>query len=251
MSLPNKYGFEKPKEDKMPDAGTAEKKKPSYRRLMIRSYLGFFALMVTAFIFAGRIDYWQGWLYFAVFWGFTFAFSFLFAGKQDLVFERVKPGPGVKWWDKIFFVIYVPLSFLQIFVGVLDAGRYHFSPQLPIYIYIISLALVVGSYTFTLWAMWVNNFFSSRVRIQTDRGQYVITEGPYHYIRHPGYAGALILLPASALLLGSLYALIPALFGDLLMIVRTYLEDRTLQKELPGYADYAQKTRYLLIPGIW
>jgi len=235
----------------MTDTKIDQKKKPSYRKIMFRSFISFIVMMVIVFVLAGRLDYWQGWLYFAVFWAFGVGFAILFKGKQDLVFERVKPGPGVKWWDKIFFAIFVPLSTSLSFIGAIDAGRYHWSPNFPFFVYVIALALVIGSYGFILWAMWVNNFFSSKVRIQTDRGQYVITEGPYHYIRHPGYVGSLVLLPASALLVGSLYALVPALIADLLMIIRTYLEDKTLQKELPGYLDYTRKTRYRLIPGIW
>jgi protein-S-isoprenylcysteine O-methyltransferase Ste14 len=107
------------------------------------------------------------------------------------------------------------------------------------------------SYSFILWAMWTNRFFSSHVRIQTDRGHYVVTDGPYRFVRHPGYAGAIVWVPATALLLGSLYALIPAAITIVLIIIRTYLEDVTLQKELPGYADYARKTRFRLVPRIW
>jgi protein-S-isoprenylcysteine O-methyltransferase Ste14 len=179
------------------------------------------------------------------------AFSIAFSDKKDLIQERVKPGPGVKWWDKIFFAIYVPTAFSITFLAALDAGRFHWSPELPVFIYVPALVLTLLSSYLVYWAMWTNKFFSSRVRIQTDRGHYVITEGPYRYVRHPGYVGAIVLLAAWALLLGSLYALIPAAICNLIIIIRTYLEDATLKKELPGYADYAQKTKFRLIPGIW
>ena len=111
--------------------------------------------------------------------------------------------------------------------------------------------LILLGYSIVYWAMWTNDFFSSRVRIQTDRGQYVVTNGPYRFVRHPGYVGAIIFLPASALLLGSIYALIPVAIDIFLLIIRTYLEDLTLQKELPGYTDYVKKVRFRLIPCIW
>jgi protein-S-isoprenylcysteine O-methyltransferase Ste14 len=107
------------------------------------------------------------------------------------------------------------------------------------------------SYFFILWAMWTNNFFSSRVRIQTDRGQYVVQEGPYSFVRHPGYLGVLFWQPSIPLSLGSLWGLIPACLAVISIIIRTYLEDRMLQKELPGYSDYTRKVRYRLIRGIW
>jgi protein-S-isoprenylcysteine O-methyltransferase Ste14 len=235
----------------MQEANPDIKKKPSYLRIMIRAYVSIIFMMITVFILAGRLDYWQGWLVFATYLALMIVFSVAFARKKDLIQERVKPGPCVKWWDKIFFALYVPFSFSISFVAALDAGRFHWSPQLPLVVYPLMLALTLLSYCLIYWAMWTNEFFSSRVRIQTDRGHYVITEGPYRFIRHPGYAGAIILLPAMGLLLGSVYSLIPAAIAIVLIVIRTYLEDTMLQKELPGYADYTRKTRFRLVPGIW
>jgi protein-S-isoprenylcysteine O-methyltransferase Ste14 len=97
----------------------------------------------------------------------------------------------------------------------------------------------------------VNRFFSGTVRIQTERGHHVVTDGPYRFVRHPGYAGALLGFVLIPLLLDSVWAFIPAVLLIAITFVRTALEDATLQKELPGYAEYAQTTRYRLIPGIW
>ncbi|HUV75978.1 MAG TPA: isoprenylcysteine carboxylmethyltransferase family protein [Dehalococcoidales bacterium] len=99
--------------------------------------------------------------------------------------------------------------------------------------------------------MWVNRFFSSVVRIQKDRGQEVVQNGPYHSVRHPGYVGGILMAISTSLVLGSLWALIPAGVIFILLVIRTYLEDTTLQKELTGYADYAKKVRFRLLPGIW
>lgn len=102
-----------------------------------------------------------------------------------------------------------------------------------------------------LWAKWANRFFSSVVRIQTDRGQTVCKDGPYRFVRHPGYVGGLLFGMATPLALGSFWALIPAAVGAMLLIVRTYLEDRTLQEELPGYLEYTKEVRHRLLPRIW
>jgi protein-S-isoprenylcysteine O-methyltransferase Ste14 len=99
--------------------------------------------------------------------------------------------------------------------------------------------------------MWTNRFFSSTVRIQTDRGHEVVEGGPYRFMRHPGYVGAILLVTSISLVLGSLWALIPAGVVAVLLIIRTCLEDITLQRELTGYADYARRVRFRLVPGIW
>jgi protein-S-isoprenylcysteine O-methyltransferase Ste14 len=218
---------------------------------MIRSFISIIAIGVAIFALAGRLDYWQGWLFFSTFLILMTAFGVFCVKKPDLIQERVRPGPGVKWWDKIFLAIHVPLSFSVSLLAALDAGRFHWSPQLPIVLYPVMFVLILTGYYIIYRAMWTNNFFSSRVRIQTDRGHYVVTEGPYRYVRHPGYVGVIIFTLASALLLGSLYALIPAAIDIFLLIIRTYLEDLTLQKELHGYTDYTKQVRFRLIPCIW
>ena len=218
---------------------------------MIRAYLTVFLTSVCIFFLAGRLNYWQGWLFSATYVVFLVIVSVTFADKKDLIQERVKPGPGTKWWDKIFFALYIPLAISIIIVAALDAGRFRWSGNLSIPLYIISYTILFLSYFAFLWAMYVNKFFSSRVRIQTDRGHYVIQNGPYRFVRHPGYAAAVLLLPCFSLALGSLWALIPAGLIEILLIIRTYLEDEMLKKELPGYADYAQRVRFRLIPHIW
>lgn len=94
-------------------------------------------------------------------------------------------------------------------------------------------------------------FFSKVVRIQEDRGQRVVTRGPYRFVRHPGYVGTIIFELATAIMLGSLWAFIPGVLGASLTAVRTYLEGQTLQEELDGYEEYARHVSHLLLPGIW
>ena len=103
----------------------------------------------------------------------------------------------------------------------------------------------------TTWAESVNRFFEPTVRIQTDRGHRVIDTGPYAIVRHPGYLAAWFFFLGIPLSLGSLWAIIPAIFSCVILVVRTILEDRTLQNELPGYKEYAKRVRYRLLPGIW
>ena len=175
----------------------------------------------------------------------------MFINKTDLARERLKPGPGTKWWDKIFWVFYAPMFFAVFILASLDAGRFRWTAQLPLSVYIIGYIVYLLSQYITLWSMWVNKFFSTTVRIQTDRGQEVVQNGPYRFIRHPGYVGGILLAISSSLILGSLWGLIPAGGVVFLLIIRTYLEDITLQKELQGYSDYALKVKYRLLPGIW
>jgi len=118
-------------------------------------------------------------------------------------------------------------------------------------VYVAAYIVLAVACAFSLWAMWTNRFFSSVVRIQTDRGHHVVQGGPYRLIRHPGYVGAILSVLSTAVVLGSLWSLIPAGLTTVLVSVRTALEDATLQRELPGYAEYASKVRYRLLPGVW
>ncbi|MCJ7533093.1 MAG: isoprenylcysteine carboxylmethyltransferase family protein [Anaerolineales bacterium] len=113
-----------------------------------------------------------------------------------------------------------------------------------------AVALAVGL-GFTSWAMIANAYFSTAVRIQSDRGHTVCRSGPYRFVRHPGYVGFILQSLSVPFLLGSLWALVPGITAAVLMGIRTSLEDRTLQTELPGYQDYVQEVRHRLVPGIW
>jgi protein-S-isoprenylcysteine O-methyltransferase Ste14 len=129
--------------------------------------------------------------------------------------------------------------------------RFEWSPPLPLAVHVVSLAVILLGYAFSTWAMIANRFFSGTVRIQTERGHTTVTDGPYRIVRHPGYAGAVIAYLVTPFALGTLWALVPTGLTVILYVVRTALEDRTLQEELPGYAEYAKKTRFRLVPGIW
>jgi len=111
--------------------------------------------------------------------------------------------------------------------------------------------LVAVGYSIVLWAIASNAFFAPVVRIQTERGHTVVTRGPYRIVRHPGYVGAILFTLAMPLMLASWWSLIPSAAAAILYVIRTALEDRTLQAELSGYTEFTQKTRYRLVPGVW
>jgi len=144
----------------------------------------------------------------------------------------------------------VSVGFPMVIVAGLD-HRYNWSSEFPPWLIVIGFILISLGYAFAAWALAENRFFSSVVRIQTDRGHVVCDSGPYLFVRHPGYAGNILALFGIVLALGSEWTLIPATVASIIAVIRTTLEDQTLQEELPGYRDYARRVRYRLIPGIY
>lgn len=221
------------------------------RIMLFRALTGFLLVFGLLFLCSGNLHYHQGWYCLITTATLLVNFGLMLRKKPELVKERVSPGPGMKWWDKIFLVLFM-LTFLGLVaVAGLDAGRLHWSPALPLFCYSAGYLLLSAAYILTLWSVRTNDYFSAVVRIQKDRNHTVVTCGPYRLIRHPGYTGTIFLAVAIAFILGSLYAVIPAILVAVLFAIRTYLEDLTLQKELPGYAQYAQEVPYRLFPGIW
>lgn len=226
-------------------------KKTIQAQIWIRPIIVTLVMIVVIFLSAGRLNYWQGWIFNLLFIFFLIITIIALRDKPELITERQKPGEGMKPWDKILFILSTPLFLVLIVLASLDGGRFQWSPQIPLYIYILSgMIYIIGQLIF-LWAKYTNSFFSSVVRIQVDRGHTVCQDGPYRFIRHPGYFGTILLTLVSPLLLGSLWALIPCSLTLIPIIIRTHLEDRTLQEELPGYVQYTQKVRYKLIPYLW
>jgi protein-S-isoprenylcysteine O-methyltransferase Ste14 len=219
---------------------------------VVKQIIGLAIIAGILFAAAGRLDWANGWLYFAVVGGSILLTALiLIPTRPDLIAERSGPQEGTKKWDIVlvsFVVIYVPMA-LYVIAG-LDA-RNGWSPPVSSPVQIIAVGIAIIGYLFTLWAMIANRFFATTVRIQEERGHTVATGGPYRYMRHPGYVGALVFYLPSPLILGSLWALIPAALILVLFVIRTALEDRTLQNELDGYREYATQVRYRLLPGIW
>ena len=225
--------------------------KPSYPKILLRVYIFYLLLIICVFLLAGHLDYWQGWLFTSILIALVISVSIFFTDKKDLLQERFHPGPGIKSWDKIFFRIYLLISACIFVISALDTGRFNWSPPLPLFVYIIAYVILLLSIFVIFWAMGVNKFFSSRVRIQTDRGHYVIQNGPYRFVRHPGYLAGIFTLISLPLAFGSLFGLIPACMAIVSLIIRTAMEDKFLRDELPGYSDYARKVRFRLFPSLW
>jgi protein-S-isoprenylcysteine O-methyltransferase Ste14 len=164
---------------------------------------------------------------------------------------RFEKAQDVKSWDKVLApLMALSLSFPLVIVAGLD-HHFRWSPESPPWLALFGFILIVLGYSFAGWALAENRFFSGVVRIQTDRGHVVCDSGPYRIVRHPGYAGNILALPGMVLALSSLWTLIPAVVALIIAVIRTALEDRTLQQELPGYREYARRVRYRLFPGIY
>jgi protein-S-isoprenylcysteine O-methyltransferase Ste14 len=202
-------------------------------------------------LLAGRWDYWQGWVFSAAMIIIMVITLVLFRDKMDLAQERMQPGPGVKWWDKIIFAGFTVFTLAVWLVGVLDTGRFGWSISFPFWGYLAGYAIFILAVFMFTWPMLENKWFSSMVRIQKDRDQQVCQTGPYRFVRHPGYVGGILMTLSLGLLFGSLWALIPGGVAAILLIIRTGLEDKTLKKELPGYLEYTTRVKYRLVPRVW
>ena len=199
---------------------------------------------------AGRWDLWNVWVYAGIGGVWVSVLTLVTYFKSpDLLKERVRPAaPGRVEWTSARAG--VALSILQWIIAGLDQ-RFHWSDSVPPAGVIAGLVIFTISWGLASWSTLANPFFSPAVRIQADRGQRVISEGPYAIVRHPGYATILLSVLASPLALNSLLSFIPAVIYMAVTVRVTAIEDRMLQNELAGYADYAAKVRYRLIPGIW
>jgi protein-S-isoprenylcysteine O-methyltransferase Ste14 len=221
-------------------------------RYLIREALGLAGMGVALFWSAGRIDWWPAWAALAVMAVWTAATAIVVLHLNPaLLAERLGPRKGAKSWDTAIVSTLGLVTLVRYIVAGLDQ-RHGWTGDLPAAAQIAALAVCALGYDLLfVWAIASNAFFSQVVRIQPERGQTVVTGGPYHYVRHPAYIGAILYELTVPVLLASWWAMIPSGLAAILLIVRTFLEDRTLQAELAGYADYARRVRYQLVPGIW
>jgi protein-S-isoprenylcysteine O-methyltransferase Ste14 len=168
----------------------------------------------------------------------------------EVVMARLRFHRGTKRWDRFLLGFLLPAVYAVFIVAALDNRRFR-GLAAPWWVRGLGYVLFLIGVVIITWAEAVNRFFEKTARIQTDRGHRVIDTGPYAIVRHPGYVGFMMFFVGSALCLGSLWALIPACLASALLLLRTHWEDQTLQAELPGYKEYAQRVRYKLIPGVW
>jgi len=218
---------------------------------LIKHLIGTLLFFTILFISAGRIDYWQGLIY--VFIGFImFLLNYtVLKVDSELLKERSKPGEDTKKWDKTILGLSFLVTISMYMTAGLDSGRFHWSPDFHWSIYLLGIILTVIGQLLFLIAQKQNKFFSSTVRIQTNREHTVCETGLYKIVRHPAYMGSIIQSLGFPLLFGSLWSIIPICLIIILLITRTNLEDKTLKNELKGYLEYSDKTRYKIIPNVW
>lgn len=222
-------------------------------RVLIISFLFVVVAPFLPLLISQQWDWWQAWVY-AILSIVAFVISRVLAARRNpgLLAERSRflRHEDAKPWDKKLAPLVGLGGALVPLVAGLDA-RFGSLADLSLAVELAALAVLVAGYALASYALIENAYFSGMVRIQSDRGQHVISSGPYRWVRHPGYAGALLAYLATPFLLDSVWALLPALFLNVVLIIRTRLEDQTLQAELDGYREYAQRTRYRLLPGVW
>jgi protein-S-isoprenylcysteine O-methyltransferase Ste14 len=200
---------------------------------------------------AGRWDWPRAWLYLAVSAGLLLVnVVVLIIANPEIIAERGRRHEGTRRFDRLFGRLYAPMYVALPVVAGLDAVRFGWSPLGPECV-CPGVALLILGNGLILWSMAVNRHLETTVRIQEDRAHVVVTTGPYRIVRHPFYVGMMLQLAAAPLVLGSAWAFVPAGAMALLLVTRTALEDRTLRRDLPGYEDYARRTRSRLLPGIW
>jgi protein-S-isoprenylcysteine O-methyltransferase Ste14 len=220
-------------------------------RYAIRETMGIVVMGVALFWSAGRIDWWPAWASVTVMsaWIAATAIIVLFFN-PDLLAERLGPRKGAKPWDTAIMSTLGLIQLARYSLAGLDQ-RYGWTGGFPPAAQFSALAVCALGYALVVWATVSNPFFSQIVRIQSERGHVVIAGGPYLYVRHPAYVGAILYEAAVSVLLASWWALIASGLNVFLLILRTALEDRTLQAELGGYIDYARRVHYRLLPGVW
>jgi len=220
-------------------------------RYAVRETMGLVVMGVALLWSAGRIDWWPAWAVMAVMAAWIIATAtVILRWNPALLVERLGPRKGAKHWDIAIMSILGFTQLARYIVAGLDE-RFGWTGGLPSGAQIAAAVLCVFAYALVVWATASNSFFSQIVRIQPERAQTVVTGGPYRYVRHPAYLGAILYELAVPVLLASWWAFVASGLGALLLILRTVLEDRMLQAELKGYADYARQVRRRLLPGIW
>jgi protein-S-isoprenylcysteine O-methyltransferase Ste14 len=223
------------------------------KRATILKIVASVAFIALVFVAAGTFRWTAFWV--------LLGFYLLTTGGWMLWLKRRDPGllkermtgaarPDVKAWDKKIIRAYTVLLSIMLLVAPLDAVRFRWS-RVPLGFQGLALLGLLAAWSLVIWAFRENAFLAECVRIQTERGHRVCTTGPYRIVRHPMYVAVILTILCVPVLLGSLFSLIPAALIAALFVLRTAFEDRTLQAELPGYAEYARDVRWKLLPGIW
>lgn len=220
-------------------------------RYCVREILGLVVMGAALFWSAGRLDWWPAWATLAIMFAWILGtFLVILRHNPDLLAERLGPRKNAKPWDMKIMSVLGLLQLCRYIIAGLDQ-RFAWTGGFPHTVQISALIVCAAGYALVVWATSVNAFFSQIVRLQPDRGQYVIKSGPYLVLRHPAYLGAILFELAVPLLLASWWSFLPSILATGLLLLRTTLEDQTLKSELAGYAEYVNQVRFRLLPGIW
>jgi protein-S-isoprenylcysteine O-methyltransferase Ste14 len=222
-------------------------------KVLVQYFLLTFVAPMLPLLISRRWGWWEAWAFAAIcILGFFISRGLAAQRHPDLIAERARllDHADAKPWDRILALLAGLGTTLIGLAAGLDA-LFGWSDGFSLPVEILGMAVFLGGYVFGTSALMENRFFSAVVRLQGDRGQVVVSSGPYRWVRHPGYAGALCSYLTIPLFLDSPWAFLPAVFIALSLVLRTSLEDQTLQAELPGYREYTKQVRYRLLPGIW
>lgn len=209
-------------------------------------------LAALMFAIAQTTDWLWGWVFQIVhFLAWLMMTVILIRKNPELLNARGRRQTNDKNWDFVLVSIYGITWILMLILGALDVRYGWTTPISPVW-HVLGNVLILLGFALTTWSMVVNRSFEVIVRIQSERNHKVISDGPYHYVRHPGYSGVILAFYLGMpLALGSWPAALMAVLGFITIVIRTALEDRTLQAELPGYTAFTRQTRYRLVPGVW
>jgi protein-S-isoprenylcysteine O-methyltransferase Ste14 len=220
-------------------------------RRIVRIVLGVVGFPGALFLSAGRLDWPEAWAFLSLFFvSAIILWAWIYRHDRALMRERLSSGPNVEEWDRVLMGVYSVLLLGMFVIAALDAGRFHWSST-PLGVRVVGWLGLAVALVLVWWALSANPFASRWVRIQDERGHTVATGGPYRHVRHPMYAGGVIFCMCVPLVLGSWWGVVPSVGIAALFVLRTALEDRSLDLKLPGYREYADRVRYRLIPRIW
>jgi protein-S-isoprenylcysteine O-methyltransferase Ste14 len=220
-------------------------------KAIVASYVGVLLFAGVVFLGAWKAAYGQGLLYVVLALAGTTLSHILVPAGSTITADRAREARAGRDWDRRLLGAYFLVNVVTFLTAGLDSGRFGWTGDVPIGVTVAGAALMLSGQVLFAVAKRQNAFFSSTVRIQTERGHQVCDTGLYRFVRHPGYLGMLMSLLAFPLVMNSYWAFVPAGIGAALLVVRTVLEDRFLVEELPGYADYTNKTRSRLLPGLF
>jgi len=213
----------------------------------------FLVFALALFLPAGTTAWLAGWCFLVLFFGFVVALTlWLFRYNPELLQEHMTgfKKPDQQGWDKVLMPVTGVLFFAWLILMPLDAVRFRWS-QVPVWLQVVGAIILLGSFYLFFLTFRENSYLSSVVRIQEERGQTVVSTGPYHYARHPMYSAFVLLVVGTPLLLGSWHGVLVGLILVGMVARRAVLEERLLRKELKGYDLYMAQVKYRLIPHVW